>query len=304
MKLKMAGRPTGAAARPSGSQPVRPRSDHAAGAVVGIMGWLALLAVMAGLVAATLEGQRRLVAVRAAVAPAVAQIQAGVEPRRAELLQEREGLTQKINDLVKRQEDLLPRVQTAERSIRELESQITGLEHAKGKLAETVGALQEDQSLTGEGVAALQAKLQGLERTRDRLREDYRTRFAALRAAFEMAKDAPDAAALRQFYASHRQTAFGPAAGYHAAEKLFATKHSSDALRLYREVVRSYPGSVYEEPCKTRVVQIEAGAKYSEPSAPVTFEAYLPEAGVSSQAKPEPAATPAAADAAAEPATP
>jgi hypothetical protein len=252
--------------------------------------------LLIGLMAATLVGQRRqAAAVRADLLPALAAIQASAEPRKQDLVRERADLVTKINEQVTRQEGLLPKIRSAEAAIKELEPQVKTLDRAQSKLTETVGALQADQDLTGEGVAVLQAKLADLERTQGRLKEEYKTRFQAMRAAFEAAKEAPEPAAIRQFYATHRQSAFAPAAGFYAAERLYATKHSGDALRLYKEVVRLYPGSVYVESCKGRIAQIDAGGKYSEPAAAaVDFEPYLPEAAASSPAPSAAAETPAA----------
>jgi len=245
--------------------------------MVGLSGWLALVAVVAWGVASQVGHRRAAAAVRARLAPAVAEIQAAIEPRSRGLAEEREALTTQTNEQVKHQEDVLMRSRAAELAVSELEPQAKTLERTQGKLSEAVGAMQADQGLAGEGLAALQAKVASLERTRDRLIEEYKARFQALRVAFEAAKDSPDADLLRRFYAEHRDSAFAPAAGYHAAEKLYAGKHSSDALRLYKEVLRVYPGSAYGEACTSRIAQIAAGGKYSEPAAEVAFEPYLPE---------------------------
>lgn len=269
------------------------RPDGATGLVIGAVGWLTALG-LAGLLVGSLANVREEVArVHAGVTPAGAKLKAEVESRREGLLQEREELTRKINELVKRQEELLLRIQATQRAIHDLELDIKELERTKGELAGAAGALHEGQGLTGKSVAALEETLQGLERRRDRLQSEYKRRFIAMRADFEAATDAPEANALRQFYATHRDTAFGPAAGYHAAEKLYATKHSGDALRLYKEVVRSYPGSIYVEACKTRIQQIGSGAKFADPPEAIAFEPYLPEAGV------RPSRAPAAAEPAA-----
>ncbi len=293
MKLKATSKASVSAA----GQGPRPRTRGAvaaAGLVIGAVGWLAAMGLVGILVVSLANVREDLARVHAGVTPAVAKIKAEVEPRREGLLQEREELTRKINELVKRQEDLLLRIKATERAIHDLEQDIKGQERTQGELAETVGAPSEGQGPAGTSVAALEAKLQGLERMRDRLQSEYKRRFIAKRADFEAAADAPEANAMRQFYATHRDTAFGPAAGYHAAEKLYATKHSGDALRLYKEVIRNYPGSSYVEASRTRIQQIEAGARYADPPEAVRFEPYLPEAGV------RPSRAPAAAEPQAE----
>lgn len=256
--------------------PVRPGGADGA-ALLGGCGWLALVAVVASGVAMQVSQRRATAVVRSGLAPAVAAIQAGVEPRSAELAKEREALTAQINEQVKHQEEVLLQIRTAELAVREIEPQVKTLERSRGQLNETLGTLQADQAATGDGLEALRTRLAGLERTRDRLREEYKARYQALRKAFDLAKDDPDPDPMRRFYAEHRDSALAPAAGYHAAEKLYAGKRSADALRIYKEVVRVYPGSAYGEACAGRIAQIEAGGKYSEPAAEVPFAAYLPE---------------------------
>ncbi|MBN2451605.1 MAG: hypothetical protein JXR77_14550 [Lentisphaeria bacterium] len=257
---------------------VRQRSaDRGAAALaVGILGWLAVGLALLSLALSLSRRRASMAEVRAGLEPGLKEIQDSVEPRRLELVQEKERLTAAVNDLIKRQEDLVLRLKGLELTVRELEPQVVTLTRTREKLGESVESLAADQTLTGEGVEALQQKLADLERNRDRLKENYRTRFSAMRALYEKNLDDPDPDRMRQFYSAHRHTVFAPAAGFYAGEKLFAAKRSADALRLYKEVARLYPKSLYAREAANRISQIEAGGKYSEPAGPIDFEPYLP----------------------------
>ena len=252
----------------------RAKKNSGIGIVIGLLGWAAAIGVFAGLVFTVKKQQEQSRHISDNQESRRKEIQASVIVRQTKISERKKQLQQDINGAIKGQSGLLSEIQGFNAVIKELQGEVSGLERTHGKLAQSVTVIKDDVGVTGEGLQDLQKRLNKLEKRRSDLKEEYRRRFETMRVLFEAKKARPEPEMLRQFYGTHRHTVFAPAAGYWTGEKLYAGKRSKDALRLYHDVVKRYPGSVYSDNCRSRIAEIEAGTPYKEPEEAVGFHAY------------------------------
>jgi TolA-binding protein len=271
-----AGSPGDSGAGPRAVRKSRRRGPSASGLAIGILGWIAA-AILVVMTALSITRERRQTdAIRAELPKRIEALQTAVPEREKQIAQEKRVLPDQINDKIKRQEALILEIKGLELTIQELEPQVRTLERTQKKLEESVAGMREDSGLTGEGVEALQARIDALVKKNDALKQEYKKRFLAMKAEFDERRARPEPEMMRQFYGSHRHTVFAPAAGFEAAEKLYSRKRSTDALRIYEDVVKRFPTSKYAEYAQARIAQIQGGVGY-EPLEPApSFEPYHP----------------------------
>jgi len=247
----------------------RPASKPAgsAGIVIGTIGWVVATALLVatGVVAKRCGDEvRRL---RATVPVEMEKLQESVNKRQAEVSRRRTELGKVINKNITDQSGLITENQVFELVMKELQPEADSLTRNRDKLQKGVGALKEDIGLMGEGVGDLRKRLKGLLAKRTSLIEEYRRRYRVMLDVYKEKLARPEPEMIRQFYGGHRHTPFAPAAGFHAAEKMYEKRRSQDALRYYTELVRRFPDSGYVAHARTRIAQLQASQRY-EPFEP------------------------------------
>lgn len=247
----------------------RPASKPAgsAGIVIGVIGWVVAIALLVatGVVAKRCDDEAR--RLRATVPVEMERLQESVNKRQAEVSRRRTELGKVINKNIADQSGLITENQSLELILKELQPEADSMTRNRDKLQTGVDALKEDVGLMGEGVGDLRKRLDGLVAKRTSLIEEYRRRYRIMRNVYEEKIARPESEMMRQFYSGHRHTPFAPAAGFHAAEKMYEKRKSQDALRYYTELVKRFPDSEYVVHARTRIAQIQAGQRY-EPFEP------------------------------------
>jgi len=158
-----------------------------------------------------------------------------------------------------------------------LASDVKNIENELGKLQEKFASLIINEkelrkqflsiSLvqhTNGADAALGARKQRLKKIKDRLVKEYKMLYSAKQSLFEKKLNQSAPLALSRFYTSNQDTPFGPASGYHTAEKFYAKKRTTEAKRLYKEIIRKYPGSPYVSASKRRITEIQGRHPFSD----------------------------------------
>ncbi len=254
--------------------------------VFAIFGWLLALTFIGLAVADARFTRTRLQGLVDSYPDRVKEIQQDVQTRLDAIGGKKKTATEEYNEKIDLQGKLDFDIKTLKLALAELEPQAKNAERTHRKLDESVAALKSDTSLTSESVDDLKAKLAGLEKTIADLSATYKRLEDAMRAEVAARIARPDPGFLKQWYNSHTDSVFGPAAGVFAAEKLYEKKRSQDALRVYEDVLRRYPDKAnpYLDHCKTRIAQIEAHTPYRPAS--IELERYSPLTGT--RAVPDP----------------
>ena len=243
------------------------------GVLWGVLGWL--LAIGLGLWAAGLEWEGR-----NSLAQPQAQRKANRVRRQAEQ-QERETastarqgqLIDAINAEVAAQGKLLKQIAGATAAVSSLETEKTARETRRARLTEGQAAVKGDVDVMGEGIQELQARMAALQKEKTGLVKEYSDRYRRMKKLYEEKAARPEPEMLRQFYQTHQNTPFAPAALFFTAEKLFQKRRSADAQRFYEDLTRKFPDSVYLQPAQKRLSDIQSRLTY-EPIEGLGFTPY------------------------------
>lgn len=192
------------------------------------------------------------------------------------------------NELLALQGRLEFDIKTLKLSLAELEPQTKNAERNYRKISETVAHPGDAKSPPPEYLAERKIRLADLERANQELRAQYQRLEDRLRTSLQAILEQPDPAPLKEWYITRSHTVFAPAAGVFAAEKLYARERSLEALELYEEVLRRFPGPAnpYLPHCRERVRQILDAQAYTPADLPL--QAYFP--------RPDPTPAPQAID--------
>ena len=248
----------------------RPVSKPAgsAGIVIGVVGWVVAVGFGVGTAVVAKRCSDEISRLRATVPVEMEKLQESVNLRQAEVSRRRTELGKVINKNISDQSGLIAQNQALELLVKELEPEAASLTQNRDRLQKGVDALKEDIGLMGEGVGDLRKKLQDLVAKRAALIGEYRQRYQLMLDVYKERMARPEPEMIRQFYSGHRHTPFAPAAGFHAAEKMYQKRRSQDALRYYLELVERFPDSEYVAHARTRIAQIQENERY-EPFSPL-----------------------------------
>jgi TolA-binding protein len=243
-------------------------SASPAGVLLAVFGWAAALAFLALAVADARSTRHALTQLANSKPDRVDAINADCQAKLDAIFADKKEATEEYNEKISLQGKLDFEIKTIGLALEQLEPQAKSAERTHRKLKETVEALKSDTTLTTEGVEGLKTKLAALEKAVEAKRTTYKRLENAMRNQLEEFIGRPDETMLKHWYASHQYSVFGPAAGVFLAEKLYEKKHSPDALRVYEDLLKRYPGAAnpYLDHCKTRIEQIQARTPY-EPTA-------------------------------------
>jgi TolA-binding protein len=277
-----------ATSRSSGRHRTASRGGKAvspAAVLIAIFGWAAALIFLVLAVANARATRHELTRLANSKPDRADEINAGCQAKLDAIFVDKKKAVDEYNEKISLQGKLDFEIKTLNLALSQLEPQAKSAARTHEKIKETVDALKSDTTLTTEGVEDLKAKLAALEKTIETKRAAYKRLEAAMKAELEGFLERPDATMLKHWYGGHPNTVFSPAAGVFLAEKLYEKKHSQDALRVYEDVLKRYPGPAnpYLDHCKTRIEQIRARTPY-EPTAlkllryaPLTQERAVPD---------------------------
>jgi chromosome segregation ATPase len=254
----------------------RSRGD-AGGGVGGVLwggiGWLLAIGVGIWAVLLVRDGRASLVRTQALREANRAQRQTELQQQEMASAARRKQLVETINAEVATQEKLLKGIAESGAAAASLLVDKAERETRRNRLKAGGVALKSDVEVMGEGIQELQARITALQKEKIDLMKEYAERYRRMKKLYEERLVRPEPEMLRQFYQTHQNTPFAPAALFFTAEKLFQKRRSSDAQRFYEDLIKKFPDSAYLQPAQKRLSDIQARLAY-EPIEELGFVPY------------------------------
>jgi len=232
--------------------------------IIGVSGWAAALALAGILIFILKQGEMKMEEIRKRVLGVQQTNQARLTGREAEINQAQASLTKAIDDEIDAQTKLMRNAAALRKTVAALKSQEAAKKAQVEKLKTGAVIVGEDAQLTGEGVAKLTTECAQVQQQKQDLLKTYAERYATMKALYEQKLARAEPEMIRQFYGSHQNTPFAPAALFFAAEKLYETKKSGDAQRLYDTLIKKYADSGYVTYAQQRLEQIKERTPYEK----------------------------------------
>lgn len=243
---------------------VSPRRQRRKKSALGIFfkilsGWLCLLIVMGLATARIVQLEQRKEAVRAKTQKQIANIQDNFEKQKAELNRRQLELKEQFTTLNNKYLELYRKQHSATVESRELVAELEQLSSKKAALKNRVESLQTTQEVVGEGLTDIEKRARDLEKRRRELLRIFRAEYSAKKEDLKHRVEQGDPVAIRGFFNQNRNTAFGPAACFFAAEAYVKKEDKVRSLQLYKTLTRLYPDTNYASLAEKRVAALEEG---------------------------------------------
>jgi len=261
--------------RPVSQRRSRKQGPSTAGVLIGMMGWLAMVAAGVCAVYLKKDGDRRIASLREGHKQAMVEMQAKADSRLAAIQERSKQVTEAINTHNKEQAGLETAIGELEKEAAELATVREERDSELRRLRPRLEAAQQDAGFSKEGVGDTADTLEDRSRLRDRLKQEYIERYNTMKKLYEERLARHGYADIQRFYSSHKHTPFAPAAALHTAEKLRLAGEPEQALRYYRETIKRYPDSPYARAAEARLEGLQGGADSDGSEAiPKTFIPY------------------------------
>jgi chromosome segregation ATPase len=229
--------------------------------VIAIIGWVGTVVGLLGIIRANTVQNAAMARLRAGISGRVEELQQKADVFREKLSARQAQLEQELNAANEALSNLKLEVSKLEKAIADDAPLVADLEADLAPLQQELKTAQEARELADAGLSEVQRELAAVAKVRNRLADEYKARFNQLREELEEAMERSPAS-VRMFYNTHRHTPFGAAAGYYAAEGLYAAREYESAFRIYVEVARRYPESVYAKASQDRVAQMQKKVRW------------------------------------------
>lgn len=258
----------------------KPRSRQGADAAGGVgavlwggIGWLVAIGLGVWAVLLVREGRTGLVRTQALREATRLQRQTELQQQELASAARRKQLVETVNADVAVQEKLLKGIADVSAVTTGLQTDKAERETRRSRLKEGGVALKSDVDVMGEGIQELQARITALQKEKIDLMKEYADRYRRMKKLYEEKLARPEPEMLRQFYQTHQNTPFAPAALFFTAEKLYQKRRSADAQRFYEDLIKKFPESAYLQPAQKRLSDIQARLTY-EPIEELGFTPY------------------------------
>ena len=167
-----------------------------------------------------------------------------------------------INDNNTEQAKLIGMNNALEPRLETIRAEVAELETAVATLEEEVSGTRDSLAVSNEDIKSLETKLNELLQEKEKLIDDYKSRYVEMKAVYEAKRREEDAMQLGHFWSSHRHTPFAPAAAFFAGEKQYQTEDFPFAAKHYGEILRRYPKSEYASYAIERIEQLNKQQLY------------------------------------------
>lgn len=259
--------PARAPVAPVPHRPPRPDAGRATGAVVAALGWVATLVLAVALLVTFFLGRSAQEAARIRVAADYRAVQGEVQVRQEQYNKKHEELVDQLNALIEVENKLTKDISLVRAECTDLKAVAEETRTRAARTKSSASAVTENVTMLGEDREELQGRVDKLQAARTELVQTYTEYYNRMKAAYDQKLARPEPEVMRQFYSSHQNTPFAPAACYAAAEKLYEAKRSVDAERLLEELVRKYGDSTYAARAQQRLAAIKAHEPYRKDDA-------------------------------------
>jgi len=270
IKTKKRSTDTGEQSQPaSGSQRLvrqrRPGGAKGVGMVVGVLGWLLALALLAFVVVGARNTRQAINRGEKEKPGRAEEINEDCQDRIDALAAEKKAATTEYNQKIELQDKLTYDIRSLESDVeKELKPRADEVERGHKQLSEDVKTLRGEGALSAESVADLKRNLAKLEATVAKRRAEYARLEKAMKAELMARREKRNTRELTHWYRTHKRTVFGPAAGVFAAELMYEKRQVRDALQLYQEILKEFPDKAnpYLDHCKQRIQRIQERERY------------------------------------------
>jgi TolA-binding protein len=272
-KVKITGDKSRAAGTSVPAAPVKPPANPVV-MIIALIGWILAAVALFGAISANSTQQAVLQEIQDSLPEKMAAMQAEVNAK-----------TRTFNTSG---QETATKIEEKNTTISELFTEVQELEIEANKLSEERAALEkkltETKQLKAANEAALAETQKQLEETtaqlikisnkKDKAKAYYRKHYAALESKLRDLVDSGGGNQVKHFFYTYSHTPFGPAAGFHAGDKLYKERASADARKVFERVARQYPGSSYSGAAKDRLEELNARVPYADASSPPGISAY------------------------------
>lgn len=240
--------------------PRRRRKKTSLGTVFKILsGWLCLLIVMVLATVRFVQLEQQEEAVKAKAQKQIANIQDNFESQKQELSKRQLELKEQFTTLSNRYLELYRKQQSTTVKSRELAAELAQLSSKRAALKNRVEGLQTTQQVVGEGLIDLEKRALELEKQRRKLLRIFREEYSAKKGELKSCVEHGDPVAIQGFFNQNRNTTFGPAACFYAAEAYVKKEDKVRSLQLYKTLTRLYPDTNYAALAEKRLAALEQG---------------------------------------------